>query len=90
MILHETVTKRAAGNLDAAIETLRANFEEGTEYFRLLVKVFAAEFRSEANAHMHAFHIIVPPLTVNYISHLHAAKQKLGRAGRQGDGAIFW
>lgn len=82
-------TRRAAANLDTAVETLRVNFEEGTEYFRLLVRVFAAEFRAASNAHMKAFHIIVPPLTVNFVSHLFSAKQRIGRQGRQGDGALF-
>jgi WASH complex subunit 7 len=85
---HET-TRRAAANLDTSIETLRVNFEEGTEYFRLLVRVFAAEFRAAANAHMKAFHVIVPPLTVNFVTHLFSAKQRIGRQGRQGDGALF-
>jgi len=82
-------TKRAAQLLDTSIETLRANFEEGSEYFRLLVRVFSGEFRNPANAHMKGFHAIVPPLTVNYVAHILEAKRKLGKQGRQGEGALF-
>ena len=50
--------------LDATVQNLAKNFAEGTEYFKILVDVFATEFRASKNAHLAAFHIIVPALVM--------------------------
>lgn len=55
-------TVHAAKNVDAALENLVKNFAEGTEYFKILVEIFANEFRSDKNAHLNHFYAIVPPL----------------------------
>lgn len=44
------------------LSDLTRNFAEGTEYFKMLVDVFAPEFRSTKNMHLRNFYIIVPPL----------------------------
>lgn len=41
---------------------LTSNSAEGTEYFKMLVDVFAPEFRSAKNMHLRNFYMIVPPL----------------------------
>lgn len=41
---------------------LTSNSAEGTEYFKMLVAVFAPEFRSAKNMHLRNFYMIVPPL----------------------------
>jgi len=64
-------------NLDSAINGLAKNFDEGTEYFNVLVNVFAEEFRSPQNIHLKNFHIIIPPLTINLIDHILQGKEKL-------------
>lgn len=61
----ETVT--AAANLDFAVESLTKNFAEGTEYFKMLVDIFAKEFRSDKNAHLKNFYVMVPPLCINFV-----------------------
>jgi len=71
----ETVV--AAKMLDQAVGSLSKNFAEGTEYFKMLVSVFAGEFRNPNNVHLKNFYMIVPPLTLNYIEHLMLAKDKL-------------
>lgn len=48
--------------LDSVLEDLTSNSAEGTEYFKMLVAVFAAEFRSAKNMHLRNFYMIVPPL----------------------------
>lgn len=48
--------------LDSVLSDLTRNFAEGTEYFKMLVDVFAPEFRSPKNMHLRNFYIIVPPL----------------------------
>ncbi len=44
------------------MQNLAKNFAEGTDYFKILVDIFATEFRSDKNGHLKTFHIIVPPL----------------------------
>lgn len=44
------------------LSDLTRNFAEGTEYFKMLMDVFAPEFRSPKNMHLRNFYIIVPPL----------------------------
>jgi len=67
----------ASRNLDSGIASLVQNFAEGTEYYSLLVNVFADEFRNPQNIHLKNFHIIVPPLTVNFVEHILAGKDKM-------------
>jgi len=74
--LSET-TAEAARLLDQSIENLVKNFSEGTEYFKLLVNVFAPEFRNPQNVHLQNFYIILPPLTINFIEHIMLTKDKL-------------
>ena len=49
-------------HLDDVISTLVKNFTEGTEYFKILVDVFANEFRGKKNLHLKNFYVIVPAL----------------------------
>jgi len=77
-------TQEAAKNLDSAIENLRQNFAEGTDYFKMLVGVFAPEFRSEQNMHLRNFFIITPPLFLNYVEHMLINKDKMkNKKGQQ-------
>jgi hypothetical protein len=55
-------TRTASRCLDAAVANLSKNFAEGTEYFKLLVDVFAPEFRGDKHKHLRNFYMIVPPL----------------------------
>lgn len=48
--------------LDSVLSDLTSNSAEGTEYFKMLVGVFAPEFRSMKNMHLRNFYMIVPPL----------------------------
>uniref|UniRef100_K1RD46 B box-type domain-containing protein n=1 Tax=Magallana gigas TaxID=29159 RepID=K1RD46_MAGGI len=52
----------AAKNLDNVVGNLARNFAEGTEYFKMLVDVFAPEFRNPKNMHLRNFFVILPPL----------------------------
>jgi len=42
-IYHNTIL--SGHNLDAVVDTLTQNFSEGSEYFKMLVNVFATEYR---------------------------------------------
>eukprot|EP00002_Diphylleia_rotans_P010813 TRINITY_DN2138_c0_g1_i1.p1 TRINITY_DN2138_c0_g1~~TRINITY_DN2138_c0_g1_i1.p1 ORF type:complete len:384 (+),score=108.21 TRINITY_DN2138_c0_g1_i1:367-1518(+) len=73
----------AAKNLDEVMKTMLKNFAEGTEYFKLLVDVFAEIFRNPRNGHLRNFHMIIPPLTVNYVEHVLQQKEKMTKKGKE-------
>ncbi|XP_053742300.1 WASH complex subunit 4 [Synchiropus splendidus] len=77
-------TRRAASVLDLVLEDLTSNSAEGTEYFKMLVAVFAPEFRSVKNMHLRNFYMIVPPLTVNFVEHSISCKEKLNKKNKTG------
>ncbi|XP_022098788.1 WASH complex subunit 4-like [Acanthaster planci] len=76
--------KTAAKNLDGVIGNLTKNFAEGTEYFKMLVDVFAPEFRSSKNMHLRHFFMILPPLTLNFVEHAINCKDKLSKKNKVG------
>jgi len=71
--------QQAAKNLDSTVDNLAKNFAEGTEYFKMLVQVFAEEFRNPQNLHLKNFYVIVAPLTINYVEHILIGKDKLSK-----------
>uniref|UniRef100_H3CSF2 WASH complex subunit 4 n=1 Tax=Tetraodon nigroviridis TaxID=99883 RepID=H3CSF2_TETNG len=77
-------TRRAASVLDSVLGDLTSNSAEGTEYFKMLVAVFAPEFRSAKNMHLRNFYMIVPPLTVNFVEHSISCKEKLNKKNKTG------
>jgi WASH complex subunit 7 len=76
--------QRAARQLDEVISNLCKNFAEGTEYFKMLVDVFAPEFRNPKNIHLRNFFIILPPLTLNFVEHMINSKEKLNKKNKIG------
>ncbi|XP_059151833.1 WASH complex subunit 4-like isoform X4 [Physella acuta] len=77
-------TQAAAKNLDNVINNLAKNFAEGTEYFKMLVDVFAPEFRNPKNMHLRNFFVILPPLTINFVEHSISCKEKMNRKNKVG------
>ncbi|CAG5126289.1 unnamed protein product, partial [Candidula unifasciata] len=77
-------TQTAAKNLDNVINNLAKNFAEGTEYFKMLVDVFAPEFRNSKNMHLRNFFVILPPLTINFVEHSISCKEKMNRKNKVG------
>uniref|UniRef100_A0A8C0IY58 WASH complex subunit 4 n=1 Tax=Chelonoidis abingdonii TaxID=106734 RepID=A0A8C0IY58_CHEAB len=77
-------TQKAARQLDSVLTDLTRNSAEGTEYFKMLVDVFAPEFRSPKNMHLRNFYIIVPPLTLNFVEHSISCKEKLNKKNKGG------
>lgn len=91
LVKHEGLapsTTTAARNLDGTVENLVKNFSEGTDYFKVLVNAFAGEFRNEENVHLKNFYIIIPPLTLNYITHMQIAKDKKQFKGKRNKEAV--
>ncbi|XP_013187252.1 WASH complex subunit 4 [Amyelois transitella] len=74
----------AAENLDHNINLLITNFIQGTEYFKLLVDVFAPVFRNPKNVHLKNFFVIVPPLTLNFVEHMILSKDKMTKKNKVG------
>ena len=56
------VSRDVTRQLDDVIGNLSKNSAEGTEYFKMLVDVFAPEFRDSKNMHLRNFFVILPPL----------------------------
>ena len=78
-----TSTKLHTSNLDAVVDTLNQNFSEGSDYFKMLVNVFASEYRSLENAHLKNFYMILPALTLKYIEQIAIDKEKFAKKGRE-------
>ncbi|XP_054280077.1 WASH complex subunit 4-like [Macrosteles quadrilineatus] len=81
--LSETCVQTAAA-LDQVITNMRRNLTEGSEYFKLLVDVFAPVLRDKKNSHLWNFHMIVPPLTINFCEHMITAKEKISKKSKVG------
>ncbi|CAB3223603.1 unnamed protein product [Arctia plantaginis] len=79
-----TKTLESSANLDNNINDLITNFIQGTEYFKLLVDVFAPVFRNPKNIHLKNFFIIVPPLTLNFVEHMILSKDKISKKNKVG------
>jgi len=74
---------QAGHNLDAVVDTLYQNFSEGSEYFKMLVNVFATEYRRSENSHLENFYLIVPALTLEYIQQIGIDKEKFNKKGKE-------
>ena len=89
------ITAAAAQLADTHLESLVESFGGHNPYYSLLVKVFAGQLSgsSGGNSHLELFYLLVPPLAVNYVEAIMAAKERLSRnnveAGSGGGGAIF-
>lgn len=78
-------TTQAAGKrLDEDITNLVESFTKGTQYFRLLVDVFASEFRNPKNVHLQQFYAIIPPLTLSFVDNALANKEKMSKKNKTG------
>jgi len=56
----------------------------GSDYFAMLVHVFAREMGGPSHAHLSTFHVLVPALTLNMVEASLLAKEALGRHWRIG------
>ncbi|RWS27195.1 WASH complex subunit 7-like protein [Leptotrombidium deliense] len=75
----------AAGkNLDTILTTLNRNFSEATDYFKLMVDVFAATFQDPKNYHLKNFYVLLPSLTLNYVEYIIISKEKMNRKNKVG------
>ena len=77
----------AGKTLDNVLENLIKNFSDSNNYFQLLVNVFSKQLNDSKQSHLRKFYIIVPPLTINYIEHIIAAKEKMNKKNK--DDAFF-
>lgn len=77
-------TLKSSENLDHNINDLITNFIQGTEYFKLLVDVFAPVFRNPKNIHLKNFYIIIPPLTLNFVEYMILSKDKMSKKNKVG------
>mmetsp|Transcript_35230 Transcript_35230/g.48134 ORF Transcript_35230/g.48134 Transcript_35230/m.48134 type:complete len:1177 (-) Transcript_35230:275-3805(-) len=78
----ETIS--AATNLDEVLANLHKHFSEGSDYFKMLTKVFTKEFRNPNNVHLSNFYTVIPPLTINYVEHILGLKDQLAKEAKRG------
>ncbi len=77
-------TAGAAKNLDAVLSNLAGKFSEGTDYFGVLVQIFAEEVRnSDQHKHLRNFYLIVPPLIINFVDNIMSLKDKMRGAKKK-------
>lgn len=76
------LTRNAGNCLTNDLNNLVENFEEATEYFKLLVNVFVPVLRNKNNIHLKNFYIIVPPLTINFIENSLTCKERLNKKNK--------
>lgn len=81
-------TVDAAVNFDSALGTIATNFSDATDYFKLLVEVFAPTMRDTKNMHLRNFFVVLPATTYNYVQHIIISKEKLARKNKE-EGATF-
>ena len=79
---------KASQALDRVLDDLARSLSESSDYFQLLVQVFRPFFRDPRHVHLRLFHLIVPPLTVNFVEHIVTCKEKLNKKNKQ-DHATF-
>ncbi|XP_044764720.1 WASH complex subunit 4 isoform X2 [Coccinella septempunctata] len=73
------LTKTAKSKFDHELNILLDNFEEATEYFKLLVNVFRPIFTDTKNVHLKNFFIIIPALTINFVENTITCKERLNK-----------
>ena len=86
----ESMTKESvesAKTFDQVLDNLVKNFSDGNNYFQLLVNVFSKQLNDTRQSHLKKFYIIVPPLTINYVEHIIAGKEKMNKKNK--DDAFF-
>ena len=90
LFMKENMSKEATGaakTLDHVLANLIKNFSDGNNYFQLLVNVFSKQLNDTKQSHLKKFYIIVPPLTINYVEHIIAGKEKMNKKTK--DDAFF-
>ena len=72
----------AHGLAARVVDGMRSSYDEGVNYFQILIDVFAAEIRSKKNDHLKHFFLILPALTISYVDAMLVAKDKLQKKAR--------
>ena len=85
-----TGAQAAASALDSLLQRLPGGCGGwGPDYFEALVSVFEEELRCETNAHLREFWLLLPALCASHCEALLAAKERLGKRGREAATAGF-
>jgi len=75
-------SRNAASLLERCVQKVGESLASGEGYFAALEQVFAEEMRNPKHSHLANFFIIVPALTINFVEHMLAAKDRLLKKGR--------
>eukprot|EP00759_Apiculatamorpha_spiralis_P036446 PhF_6_TR36555/c0_g1_i2/m.53955/K18465/MRT43, SWIP; WASH complex subunit 7 len=77
-------TTIAAGQaLDGVLENITRRLSDESDFFKTIFQTFEENVNNEKNAHLKNFFMLVPPLTLSYIEHISACKEKLLKKGKE-------
>ena len=63
------------------VKNLTGKFAEGSDYFKLLEKVFRNELtKDETHTHLANFYVMIPALTLSFVDSMRIAKEKMTRS----------
>ena len=70
-------TLEACKMFDMSVRLLFRQAAEATDFLRILVKNFEGMFDGDDCAHLRLFHIMIPPLSLNFVEHVQRGKDKV-------------
>lgn len=70
-------TLEACKMFDMSVRLLFRQAAEATDFLRILVKNFEGMFDGADCAHLRLFHIMIPPLSLNFVEHVQRGKDKV-------------
>ncbi|GAB5370806.1 hypothetical protein AAMO2058_001524900 [Amorphochlora amoebiformis] len=81
-------TGEACSNLDSVLKSLTDSFSRNTEYLKILVDVIKPALKKDRFRHLDNFHIIVPPLTFNFVEKMSIAKERISKKSGKGEASF--
>eukprot|EP00466_Bigelowiella_natans_P011650 jgi/Bigna1/79808/fgenesh1_pg.65_\ len=81
-------TLEACKNLDNVLKSLTGSFGGNTEYLKILVNIIKPALKKEKFRHLQNFHIIVPPLTFNFVEKMSIQKERISKKSGRGEASF--
>ncbi|CAH1392880.1 unnamed protein product [Nezara viridula] len=73
------MTHNAIDNFEVTLFNALYHLNGETDALKLLVEVFYSVFHTPENDHLRLFVMIIPPLTINFVNYIIAAKEKMSK-----------
>ncbi len=73
-------TKESCANLDSVLKSLTDNFSQENDHLNLIVRTIKKSLAKQRELrHLQNFHIIVPPLTYNFVERMSVEKERVSK-----------